>query len=284
MPTANAPTASVFRHAESRRQRPRPPAPRPRGARRAASCALPHRPEGRGTCRRRSPQVRRPCSHYSLPARCRPLASLHVSDLHAGTHEEPEVEADLARSYGETDPEARRRRRGDLTHRNTRGAADPRGARSCARSNGPLVVVPGNHDIPPWPPARFTRRSRSSGASGRRSSRSTAPNAWSCAGSTRSGPGSTREARCGASSSSGLPRILADAPAGALRVVALHHHLMGAPWRSRKRPIANRSSVLGALVDAGAELVVSGHVHQSAVGERREFEVVHEARCPARPS
>jgi hypothetical protein len=32
--------------------------------------------------------------------------------------------------------------------------------------------------------------------------------------------------------------------------------------------------VLGALVDAGAELVLSGHVHQSAAGERREFEVV----------
>jgi hypothetical protein len=31
--------------------------------------------------------------------------------------------------------------------------------------------------------------------------------------------------------------------------------------------------VLGALVDAGAELILSGHVHQSAVGERREFEV-----------
>ena len=32
--------------------------------------------------------------------------------------------------------------------------------------------------------------------------------------------------------------------------------------------------MLGALVDAGAELIVSGHVHQSAVSERREFEVV----------
>ena len=68
--------------------------------------------------------------------------------------------------------------------------------------------------------------------------------------------------------------MLADAAPGALKVVALHHHLLGAPWRSRKRTIANRGSVLGALVDAGAELIVSGHVHQSAVGERREFEVV----------
>jgi hypothetical protein len=31
--------------------------------------------------------------------------------------------------------------------------------------------------------------------------------------------------------------------------------------------------VLGALVDAGAELILSGHIHQSGVSERREFEV-----------
>ena len=66
----------------------------------------------------------------------------------------------------------------------------------------------------------------------------------------------------------------AAAPPEALRVVAIHHHLLGAPWRTAKRTIANRSTVLGGLVDAGAEVVLSGHVHQSAVGERREFEVV----------
>src|SRR4029450_13410226 len=55
--------------------------------------------------------------------------------------------------------------------------------------------------------------------------------------------------------------------------VAVHHHLLGAPWRTAKRTIASRSRLLGALVDAGAELIVSGHVHQSAVSERREFEV-----------
>jgi 3',5'-cyclic AMP phosphodiesterase CpdA len=68
--------------------------------------------------------------------------------------------------------------------------------------------------------------------------------------------------------------VFADAPEAALRVVALHHHLLGAPWRTAKRTIAKRSRLLGSLVDAGAELVVSGHVHQSAVSERREFEVV----------
>jgi 3',5'-cyclic AMP phosphodiesterase CpdA len=67
---------------------------------------------------------------------------------------------------------------------------------------------------------------------------------------------------------------LRDAPPGALRVVVLHHHLVGAPWRTLKRPVARRSHVLGSLVDSGAELIVGGHVHQGTVCERHEFEVM----------
>src|SRR5205823_4517678 len=69
-------------------------------------------------------------------------------------------------------------------------------------------------------------------------------------------------------------RLLAEAQDGALRVAVLHHHLIGAPWRTRKKPVARRNHVLGSLVDAGAELILAGHIHQSAVSERREFEVV----------
>ena len=58
-----------------------------------------------------------------------------------------------------------------------------------------------------------------------------------------------------------------------LRVAVLHHHLIGAPWRSRKKPVARRNHVLASLVDAGAELIVAGHIHQSTVAERREFEI-----------
>ena len=62
-------------------------------------------------------------------------------------------------------------------------------------------------------------------------------------------------------------------PAGALRVVCLHHQLANAPWRTRKRPLA-RGRVLEQLAAAGAELVLSGHVHQAGAAERREFEVL----------
>ena len=75
--------------------------------------------------------------------------------------------------------------------------------------------------------------------------------------------------------------------AGALRTVALHHHLAAPPWRAaHKRPVRKRDLVLQRLASAGVELVLSGHVHQSAVAERREFEVVEDdqrSRSSLRP-
>jgi 3',5'-cyclic AMP phosphodiesterase CpdA len=51
--------------------------------------------------------------------------------------------------------------------------------------------------------------------------------------------------------------------------------MLGAPWRaSRKRPVSHRNRVLRALVAAGADLILAGHIHQGAVSERHEFEVV----------
>jgi hypothetical protein len=51
--------------------------------------------------------------------------------------------------------------------------------------------------------------------------------------------------------------------------------MIGAPWRAaRKRPIPRRNHVLHELVGAGADLIVGGHIHQAAVSERREFEVM----------
>src|SRR5919201_208656 len=201
-----------------------------------------------------------------------PLRVLQVSDLHAGTQEEPEVESDLRTLVAESDPELVVVS-GDLTHRNT-GAQHRRAADLLRSLERPLLVIPGNHDIPRWPPWRFTRtfaafraqwpelepvyRSERLVACGLHSVRP-----WKQQGGALRGRQLDRVAS-----------VLAAASPGALRLVAVHHHLVGAPWRSRKRTIANRSTVLGALVDAGAELILSGHVHQSAIEERREFEVV----------
>jgi 3',5'-cyclic AMP phosphodiesterase CpdA len=201
-----------------------------------------------------------------------PLRVLHVSDLHAGTREEPVVEDDLRSLVGETEPEVVIAT-GDLTHRNR--PEEQRRAATLLRSlERPLVVIPGNHDIPPWSPRRFTQTFDTF-----RSEWPELEPVYRSDGLVVCGLNSVRpwKHQSGALGREQLERaagVLAGAPPGALRVVALHHHLVGAPWRSYKRPVAHRGSVLGALVDAGAELVLSGHVHQSAVGERREFEVV----------
>jgi len=200
-----------------------------------------------------------------------PLRVVQLSDLHAGTREEPEVEDALRALVMELDPELVVAS-GDLTHRNRAGQHD-RAARLLRSLERPLLVIPGNHDIPRapwlrftatfdeflrvWPETEPTHRSERLVVCGLNSVRP-----WKQQG------GALRREQIDR-----VARTLAEAPAGALRMVALHHHLLGAPWRSAKRTIANRSTVLGALVDAGAELVVSGHVHQSAISERREFEV-----------
>jgi 3',5'-cyclic AMP phosphodiesterase CpdA len=199
------------------------------------------------------------------------LRVLHVSDLHAGTQEEPPVEDALHALVGETRPELVIAT-GDLTHRN-RQSDHARAAALLRSLERPLVVVPGNHDIPPWSPRRFTqtfaafRREWPELEPVYRSDRIVVCGLNSVTPWKHQG-GTLRRAQLAHAAD-----VLAGAPPGALRVVALHHHLIGAPWRSVKRPVARRGEVLGALVDAGAELILSGHVHQSAIGERREFEV-----------
>ena len=204
---------------------------------------------------------------------------LQVSDLHTGTVEEPEVEEDLRRLVAETDPELVVAT-GDLTHRN-RAEEHARAGRLLRSLDRPLLVIPGNHDIPKFPPWRFTStfdvflREWPETEPVYRSARIIACGLNSVRPWKQQG-GALRRAQIRR-----VADVFATAPASALRIVALHHHLMGAPWRTVKRTIANRSQVLGGLVDAGAELIVSGHVHQSTIGERREFEVLRPGE-PAR--
>jgi 3',5'-cyclic AMP phosphodiesterase CpdA len=161
---------------------------------------------------------------------------------------------------------------GDLTHRGRRDQHE-RAATFLRGLGFPLHVIPGNHDIPYTFPARFTRTFREF----ERQWETTEPvyrspdlhvvglnsvRAW------RHQSGGLRQRQLERAS-----ELLAEAPDGALRIVTLHHHLLGAPWRSSKKPVSRRNAVLASLVSAGAELILAGHIHQSTICERREFEV-----------
>jgi 3',5'-cyclic AMP phosphodiesterase CpdA len=196
---------------------------------------------------------------------------LHLSDLHVGTVEEPEVERALAILIERVNPQLIIAS-GDLTHRGKPEQHD-RAAAFLKRLGRPLLVVPGNHDIPWAFPARFTRPFREF----ERHWRTTEPVHRSdelfVVGLNSVRPWRHQSGGVRAAQLKRAAELLAEAPPSALRIVALHHHLIGAPWRSRKKPVARRSHVLASLVDAGAELILAGHIHQAAVSERHEFEV-----------
>jgi 3',5'-cyclic AMP phosphodiesterase CpdA len=199
---------------------------------------------------------------------------LHVSDLHVGAHEDPEAGRALARLVERIEPQLVVAS-GDLANRGRREQLER--AAELLRSLGPPVLaVPGNHDLP-YTPARLFRP----WAEFERVWETTEPTA-SVPGLHVVGLNSARPFRHqgGALSNAqlrGAAERLSTAEPGALRVVVLHHHLIGAPWRAaRKRPVSRRDHVLRVLVHAGAELILAGHIHQAAVSERHEFEVVGE--------
>jgi 3',5'-cyclic AMP phosphodiesterase CpdA len=197
---------------------------------------------------------------------------VHISDLHVGAHEDPEVEQGLARLVAEVEPQLVVAS-GDLSHRGRPEQLEH--AASFLRSLGPPVLaVPGNHDMPynakrvlrPW--SDFER-------------------IWETAEPTVSLPGLHVVGLNSASPfrrqggdlgrgrlERGVARLNAAAP-DALRVAVLHHHVTGAPWRAfTKRQVARRKRVLEELAGAGADLILGGHIHQATVIERHEFQAL----------
>ena len=201
-----------------------------------------------------------------------PTRVLHLSDLHFGRNDKPETVDALGRLVDELRPELVIAS-GDLTHRGLR-AQHERAAAFLRSLELPLHVIPGNHDIPYSFPHRFTRpwreferlwgttepvyRSPTLVVAGLNSVRP-----W------RHQSGRLRDDQVARASEA----FAAEVPQGAYRIVTFHHHLLGAPWRSRKKPVAKRNRVLAGLVEAGADLILAGHIHQSTVAERREFEL-----------
>lgn len=197
---------------------------------------------------------------------------LHLSDLHVGTHEQPRLEPGLAELIAQIDPELIVAS-GDLTHRG-RAEQHDRAADFLQSLGRPILAVPGNHDIPYTPFARFARTHEQFERRWQTTEPTYSSERLHVVGLNSVRPWLQQGGRIRRSQLEDAARRLAEAPPGALRVAVLHHHLLGAPWRSRKSPVGDRSRVLAGLVDAGAELVLAGHIHQAAVSERHEFEVV----------
>src|SRR6476659_6847389 len=147
-----------------------------------------------------------------------------------GAHDAPEMEHAVTALVERTSPELVIAS-GDHTHRGRRGEHE-RAAAALRRLGPPVVAVPGNHDIPYTFPARFT----SPWAEFERLWEQTEP-VYDADGLFVVGLNSVRPWR---HQSGGLrdarlrwaAERFSEAPAGALRVAAMHHQMIGAPWRS----------------------------------------------------
>jgi 3',5'-cyclic AMP phosphodiesterase CpdA len=138
-----------------------------------------------------------------------------------------------------------------------------------------VLAVPGNHDIPYTFPARFTSSFREFERQWQTTEPTFSSPTLHVIGLNSVRPWRHQSGGIRTSQLTAAEERLRQAEPAAFRIVVLHHHLIGAPWRSRKKPVARRNHVLASLVSAGADLILAGHIHQAAVSERREFEIAH---------
>lgn len=184
---------------------------------------------------------------------------LHLSDLHFGKHR-PQLIDPLSALAADLRPDVTVIS-GDLTQR-ALATQWQQAADLIARLPKPLLAVPGNHDVPlyqPWArllwPFRGYQRAISTELEPMVNRadllvvgvNTTDPTAWQ--------RGILRKAA--------LDRVaarLAQAQPGQLRVVALHHPLI-TPDATGKTPMQGADQGAEALAAAGADVVLSGHLH-----------------------
>lgn len=196
---------------------------------------------------------------------------LHISDLHFGPNHLADRAEALASLAAARQPDWIVVS-GDVTRRAKRKQF--RAARSFIDSLGAAVLtVPGNHDVPLYrvweralAPFWAWRRHFSPELetwTGDESVRIVGVNSafnWTFTG----GRVTRRQRRR-------LRRLLADAPSSCYRIAVVHHNLVGCGrLEDVPRPPLGAKATLRELDEAGADLVLSGHTHQSFVAAGEE--------------
>jgi 3',5'-cyclic AMP phosphodiesterase CpdA len=187
-------------------------------------------------------------------------AVAHLSDLHFGTEDRQLVERLLIELH-ELAPQLTVIS-GDLTQRARRSQF------AAARAfigtlPGPIMVVPGNHDIPLWD---VTRRILS--PLGRYRSYINPDlcpyhldEELAVLGLNTTRPTRWKEGEISAAQADLIRRRFGDVPDALLKVVVTHHPFIPPPEQPKLAVVGGRTGALAALRDAGVRLLLSGHLH-----------------------
>ena len=193
-----------------------------------------------------------------------PLVVAHLSDLHLGAHD-PRAVAGIAAEVAAFRP-ALTVVTGDHTMR-AREREFRQVRELLDRLPGPLLVVAGNHDLPLVSAERlltpYGRYRRWLGAEPQPAVRVPGLTALGLQSMPR---WRWKNGRVSARQADGIRRVLGDAPAGDVRLLALHHP----PFATGTGALAGRARLARALAAARADVVLAGHVHVPSVRPARE--------------
>ncbi len=194
---------------------------------------------------------------------------IHISDLHFGALE-PGLPGALRQALAEEEADLLVVS-GDLSQRGTR--EELREARAFLdRLPQPQLVVPGNHDIPHGP--RLWARFFHPFACFRAEIAAETEPVWNTGACVVAGVNSVRPGGWYLDWSRGdvsprqmarMAEVLAGAPAGALRVMVVHHPTAAPPGGTHRHLLEHSRGFFRALGRVPVDLILSGHFHQSYV-------------------
>ena len=199
------------------------------------------------------------------------LTVLHGSDLHFGKPHLPEMAEALLERAEEVGPDLVVFS-GDFTQRAK--VEEYRAARAyldrfAARVGAPLVVTPGNHDVPLY---RVLERISTPFRNYREYIRSELDTVTRIPGLTVVALNSAAPRRAIVNGrilpeQIGFARTaFAEAPPGDLKAVVAHHHLAPAPDHEGDSPLPGARWILDAFKGMGVQLVLGGHLHRAYIG------------------
>ena len=192
---------------------------------------------------------------------------MHISDLHAGPPFNPALAEQVAREAHNLRPDLLVAS-GDFVQRADRAAQWRTIVAYLKTLPQPLLVVPGNHDVPLYNP--FNRLFRSLEHYKRHISRDLnpvfeRPGLIAVGGNTAHGL-TVDGGYLSAEQMATLERILSRAAPDTCKVVVLHHHVVNPSGSEGRRKIRNADAAVQLLDRCGVELLLCGHIHVSYVG------------------
>jgi 3',5'-cyclic AMP phosphodiesterase CpdA len=190
----------------------------------------------------------------------------HLSDLHFGRHDAIAAERLLA-DISEAPPDITVIT-GDLTQR-ARHRQFAAARAFLEKLPRPVVVVPGNHDIPLYDIVeRFLGRL----ARYRRYICSElqpffADDEIALLGLNTARSATLANGRISYQQAAAIKSVFAEVPAGRLRILAIHHPLAAPVAAGAAAPVGRAVMARKAMTEAGVRLVLSGHYHRAFSGD-----------------